>query len=153
MKRRIILSFFIGLLLLFVGEWVGSYKCWLEIDFQYSNQWNVGCFRGKVNLLWIDKLSFIHSLYKQGVYVHAGPAPALIDGEAYSSYYGAFHYMGFSIMNEDAVKYFAVPFWFPTTLSAALLLLVWRKTRPMGKGRAFPVELEKPIGEQGGKAE
>ena len=33
-----------------------------------------------------------------------------------------------------------VPIWFPTLLSALLLWLVWRKTRPKYNGRGFPVE-------------
>jgi len=41
---------------------------------------------------------------------------------------------------------FGIPLWFPTTLSAGLLWLVWRKTRQAAKGRAFPVEPSKPIG-------
>ena len=31
------------------------------------------------------------------------------------------------------------PLWFPTLLSALLLWLAWRKTRPMYNGRGFPV--------------
>jgi hypothetical protein len=34
-----------------------------------------------------------------------------------------------------------VPLWFPTLLSALLLWLVWRKTRPAYNGRGFPVEV------------
>jgi hypothetical protein len=33
-----------------------------------------------------------------------------------------------------------IPMWFPTVLSALLLWLVWRKTRPAYNGRGFPVE-------------
>jgi hypothetical protein len=34
----------------------------------------------------------------------------------------------------------AIPMWFPTFLSAALLWLLWRKTRPKFNGKGFPVE-------------
>jgi len=55
------------------------------------------------------------------------------------------HFVGFGV---EAVRFIGefietrigIPFWFPTTISAALLRLVWRKTRPPAKGRAFPVE-------------
>ena len=40
-----------------------------------------------------------------------------------------------------------VPLWLPTTISVALLWLVWRWTRPKAKVRAFPVEVEKTSGE------
>ena len=43
-------------------------------------------------------------------------------------------------------RFVAVPFWLLTPLSAILLWLVWRKTRPKVKGRAFPVELKQPSG-------
>ena len=48
--------------------------------------------------------------------------------------------LGFSTNNSDAAKHLAIPFWFPTSLSAAVLWFAWRKTRPKVKGRAFPVE-------------
>jgi hypothetical protein len=62
-------------------------------------------------------------------------------------------WLGFSGRVDNDQWAVAIPFYFPTTISAALLWLVWRKTRPAVKGRAFPVELEKPTGEEGGKAE
>ena len=34
-----------------------------------------------------------------------------------------------------------VPLYFPTLLSALLLWLVWRKTRPKYNGKGFPVEV------------
>ena len=35
----------------------------------------------------------------------------------------------------------SAPLWFTTTLSAAFLIYVWRKTRRWKPGRAFPVEM------------
>ena len=46
------------------------------------------------------------------------------------------------INKPDDILILAIPYWFPTTIIAALLWLVWRKTRPPVKGRAFPVEVK-----------
>jgi hypothetical protein len=40
------------------------------------------------------------------------------------------------------------PLWFPTLLSALLLWLVWRKTRPAYNGQGFPVEVGGAAGKE-----
>ena len=47
---------------------------------------------------------------------------------------------GFHLMNRENQKSVVIPLWFPTLLSAALGLFVWRKTRPKYNGKGFPVE-------------
>lgn len=41
-------------------------------------------------------------------------------------------------MNHD--RLIVVPLYFPTLLSALLLLLIWRMTRPRNIGKGFPIE-------------
>ena len=145
MKHRwIIRSFFVGLLLLFVGGWVGSYKYSPPGYRSISPQWQWNCFGGRIALCW-DKRNFRP---RDPAEVYRGELP-FIDPKGYEL-------LGFDLRYSDWGKglrsfYLAIPLWFPTLLSAALLWLVWRKTRPKVKGRAFPVELGKSGGEEGGK--
>ncbi len=150
-RRWIIRSFFIGLLLLFVGGWIGTYSS-NTAGFRYVPRstvsgyfisWRVHCLRGEIRLLRYEHFiqiepegwSFYHDETESRNFV-------------LRRYFGQFHF-GFYVGAWQA----AIPFWFPTTLSAALLLWVWLMTRPKVMGRAFPVELAKRTTEQTSKAE
>ena len=172
MKRWIIRSFFIGLLLLFVGGWVGSYRySWLIAHqnqdlvsipgYEYVSVLGVRCNWGKIQLTyWHADPASQPNLYPtffegDGWLVHAESSHPLLDS-AFVGQFNSDYFLGFFIeLNHPDYpafyslqgNYAAIPFWFPTTISAAFLLLVWRKTRPNVKGRAFPVELAKPKGE------
>jgi hypothetical protein len=50
------------------------------------------------------------------------------------------YHLGFAWDRKVAGIGGTVPAWFPTLLSAAVLCLVWRKTRPKIIGQGFPVE-------------
>jgi hypothetical protein len=54
-----------------------------------------------------------------------------------------YHFIGFAYDPKklDLTTIVIIPLWFPTVLSALLLWLVWRKTRPAYNGRGFPVEV------------
>jgi len=59
---------------------------------------------------------------------------------------GEMAWLGFRFSHIEVVSYrertVAVPYWFPLLLSALLLLLAWRTTRPHpGGAQGFPVEL------------
>jgi len=45
------------------------------------------------------------------------------------------------------------PWWFLIVVFSLILYVVWRKTRPRGPGRAFPVELTAPQSEPSGKTQ
>jgi hypothetical protein len=56
----------------------------------------------------------------------------------------AYHLLGFAWdahAGPDRWHYIMIPLWFPPLLSALLLWLVWRKTRPKSSGKGFPVEV------------
>jgi len=130
MKRRwIIRSFFIGLLLLCVGGWMVSYKYDWTVLFTASNQWIMRSHWGKIDLIW-EK----HPVWPYRKGWHFWSAPADADAPDPSRFgFWASNYWG----EENII---IVSFWFPMTISAAFLWLVWRKTRPPVRGRAFPVE-------------
>jgi hypothetical protein len=140
MKRWIIRTFFIGLLLLFAGGWVGSYKYGWEVGYRNNNTWVLEVNRGRIDLDWWDSFN-IHE--EQGWYGRSAYAQVPIN----------YDHLGFFWMNEAGIIWLSIPFWFPTTVSAALLWWVWRKTRPKPVGRAFPVELAKASEQKGGKGE
>jgi hypothetical protein len=147
MKRRwIIRSFFIGLLVLCVGGWVGSYWDAGEITYSGRNVWYAAFHWGKLHLMW----AYDPARANGGWDAFTRPASADTDAALIAGY-GGHYYLGFFLKIGPDENYVAIPFYFPTLISAALLWLVWRKTRPKAKGRAFPVEPSKPI-EQGGKA-
>jgi len=53
--------------------------------------------------------------------------------------------LGFSFVYNNLRHWqLIIPFWFPTTLFAALLWPVWQMTRPKPIGRGFPVEITQP---------
>jgi hypothetical protein len=55
-----------------------------------------------------------------------------------------YHLLGFAYRprtGPNVMRYMMIPLWFPTTLAAALLCLVWPKTRPKYSGKGFPVEI------------
>jgi len=133
MKRWIIRSFFIGLLLLFVGGWILSYKWSWDLSHQGYNFWSVGCVWGTCEINWWGHVQFRPSGFKLD---NLSPATD------YLPYY-RHHLLGFHLTTELDAIFLAIPFYFPTTICAALLWLAWRKTRPKPEGRAFPVELTK----------
>src|ERR1035437_2935134 len=140
MKRWIIRSFLIGLLLLCVGGWVGSYWCgWI---IRYSNPrvghfvlWDAESFCGKI-YLW-------HSVYTtsaEGWHFYTWRPKSFNE-----KYHGMHEGGGFGIIDPDHDIHVAIPFWFPTTFAAALLWLVWHWTRPkISPSKAFPVEMSNP---------
>ena len=145
MTRWMIRSFFIGLLLLCVGGWIASYKYRWTIFSRDRNFWSMSCTCGRLHLAkyqpnWVFK--------DWGVYT--SPADAELDSAFFAQSHG--HYLlGFIMSTGPTWLWVAIPFWFLTTISAALLWWVWQKTRP--KPRGFPVELASPIAEPSGKAE
>ena len=110
--------------------------------------WLVACEWGKLHITWMDMSKPQEPGWACSVY----PAKPITDSlfvVAFKNY----HVLGFYITNLKDVKQISIPFYFPTTISAALLWFAWRKTRLPVKGRAFPVEVKQASGEDGGKAE
>ena len=54
--------------------------------------------------------------------------------------------LGYEHLPENGEIYVVfVPYWFLILIFLMILFFVWRKTRPQVKGRAFPVEVSKPV--------
>src|ERR1035437_1807912 len=125
MKRWIIRSFFIGLLLLFGGGWAVSYKFGWEIRYlRQHDMWSLFGHWGEITLVWWDE-SRSEKVDKSGLFI----VPA--NADAASSYFmqpDVRRCLGFYLKFDHDEKFIAIPFWFPTTISAALLCWVWRKT-------------------------
>ena len=138
MKRWIIRSLFIGLLLLCVGGYGFSYIRGCEVADTFNKVWGVQSGWGKLHLSWFGISSF------SGLWVNDFPVDAGYDLE-YVDHFHSHYCLGFFIRFEPDRTLFTIPFWFPTTISALLLWWVWRKTRPPVKGRAFPVEPPIPL--------
>ena len=150
MKRWIIRSFFIGLLLLCVGGWATSYASWWDIEYHdnlpTTFTWAVGSSWGR---LWIIRKHDVYSYFggylprELETYMSSVDVPYEIERQ----FEFLPHYVfGFCFNSDERLHGIAIPYWFPTTLSASLLCWVWRKTRPKAKGGAFPVEVSKPSG-------
>lgn len=50
-----------------------------------------------------------------------------------------YRFLGF-YFDIGITQFVSLPLWFPTLLSAGLLWLIWRKTKPNPPGRAFPID-------------
>jgi hypothetical protein len=111
--------------------------------------WSLFGHCGKITLVWWDD-SRTERVEKGGLFITPANAAAASSYFMQADVRGC---LGFYEKFERDEKFVAIPFWFLTTISAALLWLVWRKTRLPVKGRAFPVEVGKPIGEQGSKTQ
>ena len=131
MKRWIIRSFFIGLLLLFVGGWAWSYHTESNINYGGRNFWEATCNWGNFSLGWIS-----YNNRHDGWEVFTNPARDWnVTGGSW---------VAFDTVNEPNKKSVIIPFWLPTILLATLLWLVCRKTRPkINPRKAFPVEITK----------
>ncbi len=72
-------------------------------------------------------------------------------------YRGVNSFLGFRYSDRHNMTHtstrLGAPWWFLIIVFSAILFVVWRKTRPRGTGRAFPVELTAPRSEPGGKTQ
>ena len=149
LKRWAIRSFFIGVFLLCIAGWssIDFYR------FRAECTSTIGCVNitttmGRIWIVCCEPLTFNEiNFYRERSDVYPSNYPA--DGIASPHYFLGFAWGRADFPSEGI--FVAFPFWFPTAISAALLWLVWRKTRSKTKGRAFPVELAKPIEEIGDK--
>jgi hypothetical protein len=132
-RRWIIRSLALLLLTLCVGAWVGSYwrgidirRCWKDVDI-------VGLDYGRISYAHFYIIPsdpgwhFVLQSSNSNVWEVWDSTPGL-------------HGLGFCHFTTDRMYAVTIPLWFPTLLSAALLWLVWRKTKPRTMGQGFPVE-------------
>jgi hypothetical protein len=146
LRRWIIRGLGIALLTLCVTAWVWSYWWFVEVDYssgKVSRDFIVMCGRMRLarQLSGREGWSWDYGRWTSG--------PMSAD-QFMSDEYPFMHYHlgGFALstglMGPPDGKGWKVhiPLFFPTLLSAPLLWLVWRKTRPKYSGKGFPVEVE-----------
>jgi hypothetical protein len=134
-RRRIIRSLALALLMLCLTAWVGSH--FRSVSFFYSRDAISGLVLdvkyGSLRIFTSGQMSVVSEHFDW----FFGSASPRLPGEL-----PARTYLGFGWDSAPAVESMTVliPLWFPTTLSAGFLWLVWRKTRPNSTGKGFPVE-------------
>ena len=122
--------------------WVWSESHGAALSYVYHDTHRVQCGTsfGRVRLRW-ERAKGFHTMLNGPSIWSWRPDPA-----ADALYPDDRAWLGFRIRHrEDASTEYrrvAVPYWFLLILSALLLLLAWRTTRPrQGGGQGFPVEL------------
>jgi hypothetical protein len=147
-RRWIIRSLALAPLTLCMSAWVASY--WRSISINY---WRNDV---EVTNLSVDRGRFMADSSKAfSGYITPGPTPCWSienrdAGAIEWPFFDAsakFSISGFALWNTGPVPRgisyhgVSVPAWFPTLLSALLLCLLWRKTRPKHTVKGFPVEV------------
>ncbi len=155
-KRWLIRSFFIFLLVLFAAGWVHSLRYNAFVSYatdtrygdsywgHYDLYWSGFSSEGALGILWgRDNNGDAFPGGAQGLQVS-------FFEDRYSFHAGSrgMEFAGFSYARDirdshDTFRqtYIAVPHWFLVTASCGMLLLAWRKTRPKpDPSTAFPVE-------------
>ncbi len=145
MRRWLIRALALALLTLCVGAWVGSYWRLFEVD--YSS--------GKVSrnlIILCGRIRFARQLSAREGWTCDSEwvwrSDTLKEDDSMRQEYPLtqYHWAGLALWTgmvgppDGKGCLVHIPLWFPTLLSALLLWLVWRKTRPKYNGRGFPVE-------------
>jgi len=139
--RWLIRSFAIALLTLCLSVWTWSYfrSIYREYCSSFPKAYVVQTHMGGASFHFGD--------------VHASRSRPLPTGWYYyylkvqplPSFPGDIRFLGFAYCEFNGRSWLiGIPFWFPSLLSAGLLWLVWRLTRPKFTGQGFPVEVTPP---------
>jgi hypothetical protein len=131
-RRWLIRSLSIALLLLFADGWVVSTFTGFEIA-QHAT-WLVIAAKG--NVCFVATTADVHFDFS----ACKTNGTRLTYYETLGGHEWAGFRLGHTVDFHTAIGWLGFPFWFPTLLSALLLCLIWRKTRPKCTGKGFPVE-------------
>ena len=142
-RRWLIRSFLIGLCVICIGAWVGSY--WRSLEVVWGNNipghWIVilGLSNG-MTVFYLDRASGLPPPGWFCYYALSTPSSPVDLARFFAGSYACapFHLLGFSY--HPAQKCVTIPLWFPTLLSASLLWFAGRKTKRKPIGGAFPIE-------------
>jgi hypothetical protein len=141
-RRWLIRGTALTLLALCVVAWAASYltTVWVEYD---SPMWGWSWSLESGTLRANDVRSLDGKMLQLGAHGwSAGWREAnqlMADPPPFLYRLGGFGYWSQSL-TEYGHRSVCAPVWLPTLLSAVLLWLIWRKTRPAHSGRGFPVE-------------
>ena len=133
MKRWIVRSFFIGLLLLSIGGWALSHKYHLLVESRSPE-------RIRDALIWRGEFRYL-SAYWTDVFDHEWRWEFSEDFWRHWLLTPRPSALGFRFSTDCII----IPLWSPTMMCGVVLVLAWRKSRPKAIGGAFPVEASKPI--------
>ncbi len=131
-RRWLIRTFFIGILVVCVVAWVASYR--REIIFEYegtATSLRLACESSYIvfNVFSPPKGGTLSN----GWYFSLWPIHEYVEARHW--------FLGFGFTYQRGGRNdVCVPLWFPVLLSALTLYFVWRKTRPKSAGKAFPIE-------------
>ncbi len=141
-RRWIIRSLALALLTLCVTAWMGSY--WLDVEAEWYIDLDV--FRAHLEC---GRMVIEHDTRAEDYVMPRCTAHIGVHGKPFRFHYGymRWQFLGFGY-DPSRIRFSkgddnwsaAAPLWFPTLLSALLLWLIWRKTRPKYNGKGFPVE-------------
>jgi hypothetical protein len=144
-RRWLIRSLALTLLTLCVVAWAGSF--FQVIGGHYTGGNGNGARPNHTEYFRINSGSLL--------FEHRSPSKIEDDGwhwyhfapdhKDVTTYYEIMDYriFGFAYQPESDVIFYSralIPLWFPTLLSALLLWLVWRKTKPKPKPMGFPID-------------
>jgi hypothetical protein len=139
-RRWLIRGLALTLLTLCVMAWVGSYfwkigvEHWGAIDF-----WELLVNRGHLELHVVRHLAPNSHIWWR--WIHYDASSYWYEFGSGSNYDFLGFYLGYGPSPGTAgAMAVLIPLWFPIFLSALLLWLVWRKTRPKYNGKGFPIE-------------
>ncbi len=149
LRRWIIRSFFIVPILLCLGAWGWSRSHWMRIGYCHHERFvSYYSARGIVDVRWGTS----HGQPDEW-WCHTWPADHPRFWPAYrGTTFPGFHYF-YERTETHTSTLLEFPWWFLIIVFSAILYVVWRKTRPRGTGRAFPVELTAPRSEPDGKTQ
>jgi hypothetical protein len=98
MKRWIIRSFFIGLLLIVIGAWVRRYQYSSSIRYSRENYWDAASSGGRVHLGWVRQTA--NTVYPPGFMCFDLRQKNVQTDADRERFYDAFYFLGFGLHNK-----------------------------------------------------
>jgi hypothetical protein len=141
LRRWIIRSLALAIFALCVTAWMGSYFGYIHISYDgKTHSWYVPLVDGE-----LESFDSHYNLSpRHGWDIAFGLHQEKMRFQMQLEYWiTPFHRLGFAWQPPTGpydARRIMIPLWFPTTLSAAILYLLWRKTRPQYNAKGFPVE-------------
>jgi hypothetical protein len=142
-RHSIIRGLMLAMVLLCVAAWVGSYARMFGVTYQdrwlRSDPITLRVFGGYIEYSHMPLMIFQGQVPRSSSWQWVFQTVDITKFQRYLRSF-RFHFAGFAFVLNDRGHSLAIPFYFPTILSALLLLFVWRKTKPTYNGKGFPVE-------------
>ena len=147
-RRWLLRALTLTLLMLCVAAWVRSHTSYACV--QYFGKSQALFLGGDSGWLWFGTYQRAPTIPIQW---DLSFLPASQDRSLQQYQSTAWHWAGFALGGDIKITNFTVwiPLWFPTLLSALLLVFVWRMTRPQSHGQGFPIDPVAPIDNQKSK--